>query len=96
MIHPRNLPVDDAPASASTKRSASTSVEVEPSLSMARELSESLEHHRSEETEELRLARALSLNIIDLLESMKARQASDAEATGAPSAAPASRTSNRR
>jgi hypothetical protein len=95
MVTQRKIFEEEAPASATTTK-RSISDEIERSLSIARELSTGLEHHQSENVEEVRLARALAFNIVDLLESMMARRARDVDATKTPGVAEASRLSNQR
>ena len=83
MVPPRKVFEGEAPASAANMRSGSN--ELERSLSIARELSAGLEHYQAEDIEELRLARALAFNIVDLLESVKARRERGVDSTKAPS-----------
>lgn len=94
MVHPRKVSEDEAPASAANDHTSPG--ELERYLSIAHELATGLEHSQAEDVEEVRLARALALNIVDLLESVKARRARPEGPNPAFSVAQASHRSNQR
>lgn len=80
LLYPSRSEDDDTPLSSRPPERTPPSSSLTSPLALARELAQRLRQHQSHQGEAWRLACALSLSLVDLLESMRASDATGDEA----------------